>query len=289
MKYFLALICFGLLASCASSPAQHRIREYIASQDFETAQGYIEDSSIKKKKKNKLLYHLEKGQLLLLAEKPLEATHEWEKAREILKDFYKKKTVDKVLNTLANNNYEDFHGEVFEQYQLFFQLSLAYIKLAQQKEIDSKTRSRYLFSARAAVVDWDSFIELINRNKKIRAFYKDSFLARFWGSLVHEMIGSRNDLQIAYELMQDAFKIKENKLDDIEIQFVGPSINKVISKSLIRQSQKLGRKSDLKKWENEFSISRDQVILNPAIIILCLLYTSPSPRDKRQSRMPSSA
>ena len=27
----------------------------------------------------------------------------------------------------------------------------------------------------------------------------------------------------------------------------------------------------------------------PQVIYLCLLYTSPSPRDKRQSRMPSSA
>ena len=35
-----------------------------------------------------------------------------------------------------------------------------------------------------------------------------------------------------------------------------------------------------------------KVIFDPEIIsqrILCLLYTSPSPRDKRQSRMPSSA
>ena len=33
-----------------------------------------------------------------------------------------------------------------------------------------------------------------------------------------------------------------------------------------------------------------QIILNAVTIIVdCLLYTSPSPRDKRQSRMPSSA
>ena len=30
-------------------------------------------------------------------------------------------------------------------------------------------------------------------------------------------------------------------------------------------------------------------VFNPSNIIVCLLYTSPSPRDKRQSRMPSSA
>ena len=32
-----------------------------------------------------------------------------------------------------------------------------------------------------------------------------------------------------------------------------------------------------------------KAISNPAHVIACLLYTSPSPRDKRQSRMPSSA
>ena len=40
--------------------------------------------------------------------------------------------------------------------------------------------------------------------------------------------------------------------------------------------------------------TRPQKLAIPAIIeqehlLLCLLYTSPSPRDKRQSRMPSSA
>ena len=36
-------------------------------------------------------------------------------------------------------------------------------------------------------------------------------------------------------------------------------------------------------WSNEFSF--DLMVQD----IFCLLYTSPSPRDKRQSRMPSSA
>ena len=40
-----------------------------------------------------------------------------------------------------------------------------------------------------------------------------------------------------------------------------------------------------------FSLLDDNPIIvkNPGIPYTCLLYTSPSPRDKRQSRMPSSA
>ena len=33
----------------------------------------------------------------------------------------------------------------------------------------------------------------------------------------------------------------------------------------------------------------DQLKLEPDLIVICLLYTSPSPRDRTRSRMPSSA
>ena len=40
----------------------------------------------------------------------------------------------------------------------------------------------------------------------------------------------------------------------------------------------------------EIRVARnDQVALDEIESLACLLYTSPSPRDKRQSRMPSSA
>ena len=40
------------------------------------------------------------------------------------------------------------------------------------------------------------------------------------------------------------------------------------------------------KTENKLD---DELVAAVAKALLCLLYTSPSPRDKRQSRMPSSA
>ena len=38
-----------------------------------------------------------------------------------------------------------------------------------------------------------------------------------------------------------------------------------------------------------FLLLKGLLSIHDALISLCLLYTSPSPRDKRQSRMPSSA
>ena len=45
---------------------------------------------------------------------------------------------------------------------------------------------------------------------------------------------------------------------------------------------------EIKELALEAIIENPDIILE-ALAILCLLYTSPSPRDKRQSRMPSSA
>ena len=49
----------------------------------------------------------------------------------------------------------------------------------------------------------------------------------------------------------------------------------------------------LKAIQDTFGLSKAQIstllVLNVALTIPCLLYTSPSPRDQRGSRMPSSA
>ena len=39
----------------------------------------------------------------------------------------------------------------------------------------------------------------------------------------------------------------------------------------------------------EVDFSTADILTNLKVFLACLLYTSPSPRDKRQSRMPSSA
>ena len=44
---------------------------------------------------------------------------------------------------------------------------------------------------------------------------------------------------------------------------------------------------ELKVLDNSMTVDND--LLDGDYVLNCLLYTSPSPRDKRQSRMPSSA
>ena len=41
--------------------------------------------------------------------------------------------------------------------------------------------------------------------------------------------------------------------------------------------------------QDDFIIHRFELLADPKYMAICLLYTSPSPRDQRGSRMPSSA
>ena len=76
-------------------------------------------------------------------------------------------------------------------------------------------------------------------------------------------------------------KISKNFLNKLNKEFDQKSISKKIDYSSKLASQ----------IKNEIKISNNfiQKNLKNEISKNCLLYTSPSPRDKRQSRMPSSA
>ena len=65
------------------------------------------------------------------------------------------------------------------------------------------------------------------------------------------------------------------------------SQNSIIPKGIIHVGAYDGK--DIKLYQT-LNISKFFFIeANPTVFESCLLYTSPSPRDKRQSRMPSSA
>lgn len=261
------LFLFSLL-SCASSPTQEILRRNLEAKDFGKAHSFLEKSELKEAKRHYFLYLLEKGQIFFREGKYEQAVNPWNEARQILRAFYERSTKDQILSSVFNDNYRDFHGEFFEQHQLFFHLSLAYLKLYHGEGLSSKEKVRYLNSAKAVLLDWDSFIQALKRNG-VKEFYRESFLARFYASLLHEMVGSRNDLQIAYQLMKDALKIEKDYKENGEgFPILGESISSMMGKSLMRLASKLGRKKELKSWEKKFGIRKKDISLNPGVFFV---------------------
>ena len=76
----------------------------------------------------------------------------------------------------------------------------------------------------------------------------------------------------------------------------GPFVDGYLLKKA-EKSRESGRNDVIKTWSRRSTIIPQFVGLTFGVhngkkfipVMVCLLYTSPSPRDKRQSRMPSSA
>ena len=89
-------------------------------------------------------------------------------------------------------------------------------------------------------------------------------------------------------ILQNIIQKKIEKVDKLKKSLDLKTLDELINKnnSYINFKEKI--ENNIKN--NKTSIIAEIKKASPSAgIIICLLYTSPSPRDKRQSRMPSSA
>ena len=74
---------------------------------------------------------------------------------------------------------------------------------------------------------------------------------------------------------------------------VGAGVGRVIMPVVLRRGERPAASSEIPyKWNPDITcreITTDEIHQIVAQFRICLLYTSPSPRDQRGSRMPSSA
>ena len=78
------------------------------------------------------------------------------------------------------------------------------------------------------------------------------------------------------------FKLEDVKVALVEAGIIGMTVSEV--RGFGRQKGQVERYRG-----SEFTVEFLQKLKIEVVVEDCLLYTSPSPRDKRQSRMPSSA
>lgn len=194
-------IITSLFQSCSSGGREERseLKKFFVTAAYDEGLQYIEKSKFYQDKNEKLLTLMEKGMLL-------RAKGEWEQsslmlneARNLSNDLYTISLSKKAQQALLNDNYDVFYGEVYERSLLHFYLSLNAI-LNYQKSANRDD----LFKARAEVLAWDSFLSSIKEDRVGKSVYKNDLLLKIYGAKIHEMIGTREDRQIALQLYKDA-------------------------------------------------------------------------------------
>jgi hypothetical protein len=199
--FILLLLATFFLQSCSSGGRTERkeLKKFFMTGAFDEGLKFIENSQFYQDKNEKLLTLMEKGMLL-------HAKGDWEQsslvldeARTLSAQLYTVSFSKKAEKAVLNDNFDIYYGELYERSLIHFYLSLNAI-LTYQK---SKKRED-LFKARAEVLAWDSFLNSTKEDRLGKSVYKNDLLLKLYGAKIHEVIGTREDQQIAILLYKDA-------------------------------------------------------------------------------------
>ncbi|TNE99844.1 MAG: hypothetical protein EP326_07410, partial [Deltaproteobacteria bacterium] len=218
--------CFILIAllvtSCSSGGRKSRaqLREQFQTGQFEAALKTVRESDYYKEKNEELLKLMELGMIHHAAGNYYQSVLELNKAKELVQRLYTERLSQKMKKAIANDNYDIFYGASYERSMIHFYLALNHYLIWQrgwyeayspdgknqiaQKTLTPSERNTEILAARAEIVAWDSFLQTLKNDKLGESVFKNDMLAKTFGGLIHEAIGTRNDQQIALQLYKDA-------------------------------------------------------------------------------------
>ena len=210
--------------SCATQE-KHGLYHLTANKkSLEKLLEYVHASPHYKEKKSRLLYHLNLARIHHIHRQYHASNQALVLAKSLMRQLYTQSLSKKAQALILNDQYDIYYGERYEHSLVYFYLSLNHFLLWQRGEVhpwlewkdnhlqkrdgrilSEQERKQALISARAELLDWDSFLKEWRVQKA-----SDDMLAKAYGALVHEAVGTRNDLQIALQLYKDALKLLEN-------------------------------------------------------------------------------
>lgn len=198
-SFFILSSLFLLGCSTGGRGDRFELRNFYATGAYDQGLEFIEKSKYYQDKNERLLALMEKG-MLYHAKGDYEKSSQFlGEARSLSNELYTTSISKKAEKTLLNDTYDVFYGEVYERSLLHFYLSLnAILNYQKTKKRDD------LFKARAEVLAWDSFLNSLKEDRLGKSVYKNDLLLKIYGAKIHEMIGTREDRNIALQLYKDA-------------------------------------------------------------------------------------
>ena len=196
-----------ILGACASKMKDQMLayREAYASADYEKATELLKTSELKKDKKSRLLWHLERGTLALSRGKESAAIKSFQTAIDLIDKLYTKQLSAKAASFLINDASDVFYGASYERSYAHYFLSRAYYGRFQkaQNKLD-------LQGARGVILAWDTYFAELQRSAAPKTIYQTDLMLKVFGAEIHEISEIRTDKQIALQLYKDALLILDS-------------------------------------------------------------------------------
>jgi hypothetical protein len=193
-----------LLVGCATGGRDERfeLRNYFKTKALDLGLKFLDESKFYKDEKERLLFLMEKSVFLHQKGEFLESNKILQAAKELSQNLYTISLSNKIEEVIVNDNSDKYYGDIYEISMLYFYSSLNCLQLYNQ------TGSRDdLFKARAEILAWDSFLNSIKDDRVGKTVYKKDLVLKLYGAKIHELIGTREDEQIAKNLYQEALEV----------------------------------------------------------------------------------
>jgi hypothetical protein len=173
---------------------------------------------------------MEEGLLLHMMGNYYQSSLLFDRAMKVSGDLFTQRISKTLAKTAANDNYEEFRGEVYELSMLYFYQTLNFFLLYQngkqeayeflsgegdkksktsvpEKQYSIEERSQLLRSARATLLAWDAFWKTWRFDNDVDSVFKNDLGAKLLAGFVHESVNTSTDDQIALQLYKDAREI----------------------------------------------------------------------------------
>jgi hypothetical protein len=199
-KFFLLFILV-FIVSCATGGRNERVelKKYFQLKAYDQGLKFLDESKYFKDNKEHLLFLLEKSMFLHEKSDYLGSNLLLEEAKKLVSELYTIRISKKIEKSVLNDNYDLFYGEVYERSMIYFYSSLNNLLIYQ-----ATNDRNYLFKSRADILGWDSYLNSIIEERLGKTIYKNDLLLKIYGAKIHELVGTKEDEQIALQLYKDA-------------------------------------------------------------------------------------
>lgn len=230
-KLFVSLFLISFLFGCASSgrDGARKIRALLLEKKNEEALNFAKSDDFYREDKDRLLKLMELGRLHFINGNYYQALQSFDKSKETSDQLFTVSLSKKASTIISNDNADNYYGERYERSLIRYYQSLTHYmlylkgkyesyvenvyaedgkkiseKIIEEKNLDDSAKRFHLQAARSVLIEWDSLLSTFKSSTMGEATFKDDLIAKLYGALIHETLGSSNDLSIAKNLYKSA-------------------------------------------------------------------------------------
>lgn len=238
------LLLLLTLASCATyNMKTAEVQQEIANGQFRTASELADKNKFLGKKRNRLLYYLEKGKIEHMDGNFKESNVFFEKAYTLIDDGITTDAAHLAAATFTNPMAAPYKGEDFEKVAIHYYMALNYFLMGQPEEalVEAKRINIKLLQLNDKYAD--------NKNK----YTQDAFSQILQG-IIYESTGDINNAFIAYRNAEEIYSANGGS-------YFGVKLPEQLKQDLLRTSYKLGFTQEYNAYAKKFGVSAPPNVL----------------------------